>query len=74
MFGIFSKSAIEPADPARALLKDMQDYFGQLPDPTHEPIRFEWFCRLYKYKMGQKGVEIKFPPEAVTEHKLDVRV
>ena len=28
---------------------DMVEYFGVLPNPDHEPIRFAYYVRLYKY-------------------------
>jgi hypothetical protein len=27
----------------------MVDIFGQLPHPDHEPIRFAFFVKIYKY-------------------------
>ena len=28
---------------------DMVEHFGELPNPDHEPIRFAYYVRLYKY-------------------------
>ncbi len=76
MFVNYSKSAIEPADPVRVLYAEIEKYFGhKLPDFEQEPIRFAWLCKLYAFQMKQRhGLDIKFPPEAITDHKLDVRV
>lgn len=27
----------------------MEEYFGELPDPEHEPIRFAHCVKVYKY-------------------------
>lgn len=36
--------------------EDMQKYFGHpLPDPIHEPIRFAYYVKLYKYYKQRNG-------------------
>lgn len=37
------------------ILDDMTGFFGKnLAHPDHEPIRFLWQMKFYKYIMGQK--------------------
>jgi hypothetical protein len=31
------------------LIADMKRFMGDLPDPEHEPIRFAYYLKLYKY-------------------------
>lgn len=33
----------------QAILDDMEEKFGQLPDPNHYPGAFEYLMKLYKY-------------------------
>jgi hypothetical protein len=28
---------------------EMRDMFGELPNPEHEPRRFAWYVKLWKY-------------------------
>ena len=30
-------------------IKRMYNMFGDLPDPKHEPIRFQYYVNLYKF-------------------------
>jgi hypothetical protein len=58
------KNELEASDPNWKLLADMVKYFGKenFPNPTHEPIRFAWFCKLYAYNMQKtEGKTITFP-------------
>jgi hypothetical protein len=32
----------------------MEQYFGSLPDPIHEPIRFAHYVKVYQYYMSRK--------------------
>ena len=33
-----------------AKYKELEDYYGgNLPDPEHEPIRFAYYVKLFKY-------------------------
>jgi hypothetical protein len=36
---------------------DMVDYFGSLPNFEHEPIRFAYYVRLFKY-MKERNASI----------------
>jgi hypothetical protein len=36
------------------LLDEMYAYFGELPSPEHEPKRFRYYVKLYKYYKSQK--------------------
>jgi hypothetical protein len=37
---------------------DMVKHFGSLPNPEHEPLRFAYYVRIYKYyKMGKPDVQ-----------------
>jgi hypothetical protein len=31
---------------------DMEEFFGSLPSPEHEPIRFAHYIKLYRYYKG----------------------
>ena len=40
---------------ALAIYEDMKRIYGEkLPDPDHEPIRFQYYYRLYKKYHGEK--------------------
>lgn len=54
---------IEVRDPARQLHDDMLDFFGKLPSPDVHPKQFEWYCKMYKYHMMRKGIEVDIPPK-----------
>jgi hypothetical protein len=30
-------------------IERMEEMFGELPDPIHEPIRFSFYVKLYRY-------------------------
>ena len=32
----------------------MLEWFGELPDPDHEPIRFAYYVKLYNYYKMRK--------------------
>ena len=38
----------------QSLLCDMEEKMGTLPDPVHEPIRFDYYCRIYRYFYWKK--------------------
>ena len=31
------------------MYEDMLEYFGELPNPEHEPIRFRHYVKVYRY-------------------------
>lgn len=31
------------------MYESMLEYFGELPDPEHEPIRFAHYVKVYRY-------------------------
>ena len=40
---------------AKKIWEEMLDFFnGQLPDPVREPIRFEYYVKLFKYYKYRK--------------------
>jgi len=42
-------------DNAEKIWDELCEFFGDnLAHPDHEPKRFEWQCRFYKYMIGQK--------------------
>lgn len=34
-------------------LRRMHEMFGDLPDPKHEPIRFKFYVKLYRYYINR---------------------
>lgn len=36
-------------------VEDMEEFFGHLPHPEHEPIRFAHYIKLYKYYLERQG-------------------
>ena len=34
------------------ILEDMKEFFGELPSPVHEPIRFKYYLKLFTYYKG----------------------
>ena len=38
------------------MYNDMLEYFGQLPNPEQEPIRFAYYVKMYRYyKQKENG-------------------
>ena len=35
------------------VLDEMREFFGELPNPEHEPIRFAYYVKLWKYYKGR---------------------
>jgi hypothetical protein len=31
------------------IIQKMEDRFGSLPNPEHEPKRFAWYVKVFKY-------------------------
>ena len=47
--------AIAQIEEAKKIWEEMLDFFnGQLPDPVREPIRFEYYVKLFKYYKYRK--------------------
>jgi hypothetical protein len=36
-------------DEANKILDEMKKSFGNLPNPEHSPIQFNYLCKLYKH-------------------------
>jgi hypothetical protein len=36
------------------MYEEMLEWFGQLPNPQHEPIRFAHYVKIYKYYKQRK--------------------
>jgi hypothetical protein len=34
------------------IIKEMTEFFGKLPNPEQEPIRFAYYVKLWKYYKG----------------------
>jgi hypothetical protein len=34
-------------------VQGMEEHFGELPNPEHEPRRFEYCIRMYKYYLSR---------------------
>lgn len=41
------------------ILDEMEFRFGKLPHPTHEPRRFEYYVKLYKYYKNKNDTDDK---------------
>lgn len=36
---------------------EMEEHFGSLPHPVHEPIRFAHYIKVYKYYLEQREIQ-----------------
>ena len=36
-------------------VEDMEEFYGHIPHPVHEPIRFAHYIKLYKYHLERQG-------------------
>ena len=41
-------------DEVMKMYEEMLEYFGQLPHPEHEPIRFAYYVKLFRYYKERK--------------------
>jgi vacuolar-type H+-ATPase catalytic subunit A/Vma1 len=51
---------------AGRILKEMEEMFGELPDPEVYPMQFMHKCKLFHYYKNRKKVNV---PAVVTESK-----
>lgn len=42
---------------AGRVLKEMEEMFGELPNPEHHPIQFMHMCKLFRYYKNRKVID-----------------
>ena len=70
---MYENSSVSVIDTRTKLYNDMVAMFGPLPNPTHEPRRYDWYCKLFAFRLKQKGIDFDQAYPSM-ETSLDVRV